>query len=163
MSWIKAALLAGLLSNLLMTFALDATAAERKKDRNRSAGCQRGDRLNIEDLDMSPDPVSEGQHIRSWKVRIRFDGRRDCETDIYVRESNTIAGHARDYKMRPGVNEIEIAAAPGYRFSGREHCFNVQVDLDGTRQQIDAARRFCATQRSAWSMREAADRGRFGR
>jgi hypothetical protein len=163
MSWIKAALLAGLLSNLLMTFAPDATAAERKKNHNRSASCQRGDRLNIEDIDMSPDPVSAGQHIRSWKVRIRFDGRRDCETDVYVREGNTIAGHARDYKMHPGVNEIEIPAAQGYRFASREHCFNVQVDLDGTRQQIDAARRFCATQRSAWSMREAADRGRFQR
>ncbi|MSP37426.1 MAG: hypothetical protein EXR70_02880 [Deltaproteobacteria bacterium] len=163
MSWIKAALLAGLLSNFLMTFAPDASAADRKKDRRRDASCQRGDRLNIEDLDMSPDPVSEGQRIRSWKVRIRFDGRRDCETEVYVREGNTIAGHARDYKMHPGVNEIEIPAAQGYRFSGREHCFNVQVDLDGTRQQIDAARRFCATQRSAWSMREADDRGRVPR
>src|SRR5262245_35345520 len=146
MSWIKAALLAGFLINLMTDFSVEAFAADRN--------CRRGDRLNIQDLDMSPDPVTEGQRIRSWKVRIRFDGRRECETEVYIREGNQIAGHARDYKMRPGVNEIEIPAAPGYRFTGREHCFNVQVDLDGSRPQIDADRRFCAMQRSAWSMHE---------
>jgi hypothetical protein len=34
----------------------------------------------------------------------------------------------------------------------------VVVDLDGTRNQADADRRFCARQRSSWSMRESDDR-----
>lgn len=155
MSWIKAALLAGFLTNLLMNTSSEVMAENPKRD------CRRGDRLSIQDLDMSPDPVIEGQRIRSWKVRIRFDGRRECETEVYIREGNHVVGHARDYKMRPGVNEIEIPAAQGFRFDGREHCFNVQIDLEGSRQQIDADRRFCATQRSAWSMNERGDRGRF--
>ena len=158
MSWIKAALLTGLLSSLMVNFSTEATA-ERKRDNS----CRRGDRLNIQDLDISPDPIIEGQRIRAWKVRIRFDGRRDCETDIFIREGNNIVGHARDYKMRPGTNEIDIPARENFRFRGREHCFNVQVDLDGSRQQIDADRRFCATQRTMWSMREAEDRSRFRR
>ena len=157
MSWIKAALLAGFLSNLMMNVSPQAIAGDRKRDYS----CRRGDRIQIQDLDMSPDPVTEGQRVNSWKARIRFDGKRDCETEIYVREGNTIAGQARNYRIRPGVNEIDIPAAQGYRFGGREHCFNVQVDLDGTRQQIDADRRFCARQRSAWSMNEPGDRGRF--
>jgi hypothetical protein len=146
MSWIKAALLAGFLSHLLIAAAPEALA----KDRN----CRRGDRVQIQDLDMSPDPVIDGQRIRAWKARVRFDGRRDCNTDIYIREGNNVVGHARDYKLRSGINDIEIPARENFRFRGREICFNVQVDLDGSRQQIDADRRICATQRTMWSMRE---------
>ena len=155
MSWIKAAILTGLLSSMVVNFTGDATAKDNS--------CRRGDRLNIQDLDISPDPIIEGQRIRAWKVRIRFDGRRDCETDIFIREGNNVVGHARDYKLRAGINEIEIPAQNQFRFRGREHCFNVQVDLDGTRQQIDSDRRFCATQRTMWTMREADDRGGFRR
>src|SRR5204862_7551366 len=100
----KTVFLAGLLGAALLTISSDANAA----DSGRGGICRRGDRLNIQDLDMSPDPVFEGQR-------------------------------------------------------GREHCFNVQVDLDGSRQQIDADRRFCASQRTMWSMRESDDRWRSDR
>ena len=161
MSWIKAALLIGLSISSLIYFATEATAKD--KESGKGGSCRRGDRLHIQDLDISPDPIIEGQRIRAWKVRLRFDGRRDCETDIFIREGNNIVGHARDYKLRSGVNEIEIPARDQFRFRGREHCFNVQVDLEGSRQQIDAERRFCATQRIMWSMREPEDRSRFQR
>lgn len=158
MDWIKAAFLTGLLSSLMVNYTPDSMAA----DWGRGArGCRvAGDRIGIQDLDMSPDPVIEGQRIRAWKIRINFNTRRDCETDILVREGNNIVGHLRDYKLQPGVNEIEVPAVESYRYSGREHCFNVQVDLDGSRQQIDATRRFCARQRTMWTMREPEDRGR---
>ena len=159
MSWIKAVILTGVLSSLLV----NATPPTMAADFDRGAqgrGCRRGDRINIQDLDMSPDPLIEGQRVRAWKVRFNFEGRRDCETDIVIREGGNIVGHARNFNMRPGVSEIEIPAAEGFRYTGREHCFNVQVDLDGTRQQVDAARRFCARQRLMWSMREPGDRGR---
>jgi len=156
MSWIKAAILTGLLSSMMVNWTAEVTAA----DWARGGSCRRGDRLHIEDLDITPDPVIEGQRIRAWKVRIRFDGRRECDTDIFIREGNNIVGHARDYKMRSGVNEIEIPARDQFRFRVREHCFNVQVDLEGSRQQIDGDRRFCATQKAMWSMREPNDRTR---
>lgn len=159
MAWIKAALLAGFLSILMMNMVPEATAA----DRGGGGSCRRGERLNIQDLDMSPDPIIEGQRIRAWKVRINFAGQRDCETDVLIREGNNIVGRARNYNMRPGVNEIEVPAAENFRFRGRELCFNVQVDLDGSRQQIDADRRFCARQRTMWSMREPEDRGNIKR
>lgn len=159
MSWIKAAFLTGVLSSLLMNATPQTMAADGDR-RGPGRGCQRGDRINIQDLDMSPDPLIEGQRVRAWKVRINFEGRRDCETDILIREGNNVVGHARDFKMRPGVNDLEVPAVESFRYTGREHCFNVQVDLDGSRQQVDAARRFCARQRTMWSMREAGDRGR---
>jgi len=159
MDWIKAAILAGFLSSLMVHAAPEAMAA----DRGRGDSCRRGDRLNIQDLDMSPDPVIEGQRLRAWKVRVNFDGRRECDTDIFIREGNSIVGTARNFRLRPGVNEIEIPAADSFRFRGRELCFNVQVDLEGSRQQIDADRRFCATPKTMWSMREPEDRGNFKR
>jgi hypothetical protein len=159
MDWIKAAILAGFLSSLMMHVTPEATAA----DRGRGDSCRRGDRLNIQDLDMSPDPVVEGQRLRAWKARINFDGRSECDTNIFIREGNNIVGNARNFRLRPGVNEIEIPAADSFRFRGRELCFNVQVDLEGSRQQIDADRRFCATPKTMWSMREPEDRGNFKR
>jgi hypothetical protein len=159
MAWIKAAFLTGLLSTLVVNLTPDAMAA----DRGRGDNCRRGDRLQIQDLDMSPDPVVEGQHARAWKVRMNFEGRRECETKIYVREGKNVVGHVRNYRLRPGVNEIEIPAAQAFRFKGRESCLNVQADVEGTRQQIDTARKFCARPRTVWSMREPEDRGGFKR
>jgi hypothetical protein len=153
MAWIKAALLTGFLSILMMDSVPEATAADR--DRGRPSSCRRGERLNIQDLDMLPDPVIDGQRVRAWKVRINFAGQRECDTNIIVREGNNVVGQARDFKMRPGENAVEIPAADSFRFRGRETCFNVQVDLEGSRQQVDADRRFCARQRSTWSMSEA--------
>ena len=156
MSWIKAVFLTGVLSSLMVNFVPDSMAAEWAPGQRR--GCQRGDRLNIQDLDMSPDPLVEGQRLRAWKVRVDFTGQRECETDVIIREGNNVVGQSRNFRMRPGVNELEIPANASYRYTGREHCFNVQIDLDGSRQQVDAARRFCARQRTMWSMREADDR-----
>lgn len=153
MDWIKAALLTGLLNLLFMNLAPASWAA----DFGRGNACRRGDGVRIQDLDMSPDPVVEGQRIQEWRVQIRFDGRRNCETDIVVREGNDDVGRLRNYNLRPGVNEIRIPVAGGFRLRGREHCFNVQVDLDGSRQRVDANRRFCAAQRTMWSMRERGD------
>jgi len=156
MDWVKAALLTGLLNLLFMNLVPAALAA----DVGRGIACRRGDRLQIQDLDMSPDPLVEGQRVREWKVRIRFDGRRDCETEISVREGDTSVGRLRNFNLRPGVNEITIPVADNFRMRSREHCFNVQVDLDGSRQRVDAERRFCAAQKTMWSMREPEDRRR---
>jgi len=123
-------------------------------------GCRRGDRIQIQDLDLSPDPIMEGQRIRAWKVRIRFDGSRECETEIEIREGGDVVARARRINLRPGVNEIEVPPVESYRFHGREHCFNVIADLEGTRSEVDANRRFCARQRMGWSLREPGDRGR---
>jgi hypothetical protein len=137
MDWLKAALLTGLLSVFFMNMAPEVFAA----DFGRGNNCRRSDRLTIEDLDVSPDPIVEGTRIRSWKVRVRFDGNRECETEISIREGGEVVAQGRRINLRPGVNEVDLRPSESYRFRGREHCFNVQVDL-------------------AWSMREGDDRAR---
>jgi len=159
MDWVKAALLTGLLNIFLMNMAPELSAAES----GRGNACRRGDRLQIQDLDVSPDPIVEGTRIRSWKVRLRFDGNRECETEIAIREGGDVVAQARHVMIRPGVNEIDLRPTENYRFRGREHCFNVQVDLEGSKRDVDAAKRFCAQQKPAWSMREQSDRNRSSR
>lgn len=124
------------------------------------SGCRRGDKIEIQDLDVSPDPIMEGQRIRSWKVRINFAGARECETELEIREGGDVVARTRRVNLRPGVNEIEVPPVERFRFQGREHCFAVVADLEGTRRDVDAARRFCARQRMGWSLREPGDRGR---
>ena len=156
MDWFKAILLTGLLNAFFINIGAEAIAA----DSGRGNSCRKNDRLQIEDLDVSPDPVVEGARIRSWKVRVRFDGNRNCETDIAVREGGDVVAQVRNVSLRPGINEIELRPAENYRFRGREHCFKVEVDVDGSRREVDATKRFCAQQRPAWSLREGGDRGR---
>jgi hypothetical protein len=152
MKWIKAALLTGLLSAPFVSAPTELGAADRGN------ACRRGDRVQIQDLDMSPDPMIEGQRMRSWKLRVQFDGKRECETEISVREGGDIVAQTRRINLRPGMNELELRPADNYRFRGREHCFKVELDLEGSRREVDASRRFCAQQKNAWSMREAGDR-----
>jgi hypothetical protein len=157
MDWIKAALLTGLLNVFFMNLTPEVMAA----DSGRANTCRRGDRLQIEDLDVSPDPIVEGARIRGWKVRLRFDGNRSCETDVAVREGGDVVAQLRNVNLRPGMNELDLRPNENYRFRGREHCFKVEVDLEGSRREVDAAKRFCAHQRPAWSLREGGDRDRW--
>ena len=159
MDWVKPALAAGLLNIFLMNMAPELSAAES----GRGNACRRGDHLQIQDLDVSPDPIVEGTRIRSWKVRLRFDGNRECETEIAIREGGDVVTQPRRVMIKPGVNEIDLRPSENYRFRGREHCFNVQIDLERSKRDVDAAKRFCAQQKPAWSMREQSDRDRSWR
>lgn len=158
----RARLVSTVFTAFMMIAAGNVNGAERDRDRGRSE-CRSGDRIRVQDLDVSPDPLIEGQRIRSWKVRLQLEGNRECETEIMVREGNDVAGQARQVLLRPGINEIDLPPAGGYRFRGREHCFDVIVNLEGTRRRADADRRFCAQQRPSWSLREPGDRRPFER
>jgi hypothetical protein len=68
---IRAALLASILGHLWIEATPAAFATETRK------GCRRGDGVRIQDLDMSPDPLLQGQRVREWKLRIRLEGRRE--------------------------------------------------------------------------------------
>ena len=155
MSLFKTTLL-GLFGLLLLSLISEATGAERGR-----GSCRRGDRIRIQDLDMSPDPIIEGQRIRSWKVRIQLAGNRECDTEVEVREGNEVVARER-LSLRPGINELNLRPDERYTFRGREHCFDVVVDLEGTRSRADADRRFCARQKASWSMGEAGDRSGAG-
>lgn len=154
MAFFKTAFFTVLIGVSLLGSAWDAESADRGRN-----SCRQGDRVRIQDLDVTPDPLVEGERIRGWRVRIHLDGNRQCETEIEIREGGDVVARQDNYNLRPGVNEIQLRPLERYRFQGREHCFKVVVDLEGSRREVDADRRFCAYQKSAWSMRERGDRG----
>src|SRR5574342_818153 len=108
MGWSKIAWVAALLGLVVIGFAADASAQGWR------GTCRKGDLIKIQDLDMTPDPIVQGQRIRSWRVRVRLEGNRACETEIEIREGNDLVGRAR-YNLRPGVNEVQVGPAEGYR------------------------------------------------
>ena len=117
-------------------------------DQDQWARCDRDARLQVVDLDISPDPITEGQPIRELKVRLQADGRTRCETVLEVRErsGNDLVGSERVSRLREGVNQIDFEPSQRYRFSRDEHCFVVVANIEGNFRPVDAQRRFCARQ-----------------
>ena len=124
---------------------------------DRLVSCGREHRLYVADLDMSPDPIAQGERVRAWRVRLRADASGECETTLRIRERSDgdLVGRARLYSLRPGWNDINFEPLESYRFHRREHCFDVIADIAGTGRNVDAARTFCARQISGnrWSLR----------
>jgi hypothetical protein len=140
----------------LLVFAAATLQSCVMADNDRNVvDCGGSHRLQIVDLNMSPDPIAEGQRINRWLVRLRADASGECRTMIRIREiSGDEVGRERVFRLRPGNNEIEIEPNERYRFIRSEHCFQVIADIAGTPRPIDAARRFCARQiaNRRWSM-----------
>jgi hypothetical protein len=150
----KRFLLAGLLSFFLLRMGWEASGAERRRD-----NCNRKDRVRIEELNMSPDPVVEGQRVRGWKVTLQFDGGRDCQTDIEIRDrEDNVLGKQENVNLRRGTNEIAIRPDDRYQFRRKEHCMKVVVNLEGTQKDVDAKRQFCAQQKNSWTMTKGGGR-----
>lgn len=131
--------------------------ADDRREYDRFVSCGTGHRLQVVDLDMSPDPVAEGQRIREWRVRLRADASGECRTRIRIveRTDNDLVGAERVHGLRPGMNAIEVEPLERYRFTRDEHCFRVLVDVEGTWRPVDAARSFCARRVAGrrWTLR----------
>lgn len=138
-----------IVSILCLFTVADAAAAQ-----SGSGRCRRNDKVWISDLDMAPDPVVQGQRIRMWKVKLNFDGSRDCEMEIEIRDrENRVVAREDSVRIHRGLNEVNIRPDEKYEFSRGEHCLRVTVNLEGTRTDMDAKRQFCARQKPAWSMK----------
>ena len=115
----------------------------------------RAEALRIQDLEMSPDPVREGQRIRFTLTlfnRTSHVGR----ANITIKDRDEVVAEARGFIIRPGNNRVDFPDT-GYRFSRREHCFSVEVDIAGTRSALDFAREFCVQRISGgWTLSKAA-------
>jgi hypothetical protein len=110
--------------------------------------------LRVLDLDLSPDPVREGERVR-FRLTIYNQSPQGGRATFAIKDRNEIVIEAHDVLIRPGQNRIEFPWT-GYRFSRSEHCFLVEVDLDRTRRPVDAAKAFCAWKtQGGWTLSEA--------
>jgi hypothetical protein len=141
----------------LLAFAAAALQSCAAIDGDRDVVfCGGNHRLQIVDLDMSPDPIAQGQRVNRWFVRVRSDASGECRTVIRIRDAEgEEVGRELRYRLRPGINEITIEPHERYRLTRKEHCFQVVADIERTPRAVDAARRFCARETGfrRWSMR----------
>jgi len=110
--------------------------------------------LKVLDLDISPDPVREGQRVR-FAVAIFNKSPHGGRVNLIIKDRNEIVIEAHDIMVRPGQNRIEFPWT-GYRFSRSEHCFLLEVDIERNRRAVDAARAFCAWKtQGGWTLSES--------
>jgi hypothetical protein len=131
---------------MLTVLTMVLLAACAIPDRDDWVHCGREHRLQVTDLDMSPDPAGVGQRINRFRVSLRSDGSGECATRIQVRETqgNDLIASERVYRLRPGMNQITVEPDSRYQFTRKEHCFTVVANIENTERPVDAARRFCA-------------------
>lgn len=98
--------------------------------------------LRIVQLEMSPDPVRQGQRV-TFRVTISNATRHSGRITLAIKDKDEIIIEARDIPLRPGDNQVNFPES-SYRFSRSAHCFTVEADIEGTRRPIDVAREFCA-------------------
>ena len=138
---------------VLAGFAINLMAAS-----SYGRGCQRSNRVTIQDLSMSPDPIMEGQRVRAWRVRVRFEGNRTCDTEIEIRDlRNNLVASESAVSLRPGVNDISVRPDARFQFTAKEQCLKVFVNVEGSKKEVDASRKICASQRGSWSLRNSSN------
>jgi hypothetical protein len=111
--------------------------------------------LRVAQLQFYPDPVREGQRI-SFQITVVNRSRHPGRVTFTLKDRDEIISEAREVSVHPGENRIEFPETR-YRFSGSDHCFTVEADIEHNRRPIDMAREFCAQRTySGWTL---SDRG----
>lgn len=98
--------------------------------------------LRILQLEMRPDPIREGQLV-NFEATISNLSSYSGRVSLFIKERDRLISSVYDVRLYPGYNKV-IFPESNYRFSRDEHCFIVEVDIEGTRRPVDAVRKFCA-------------------
>ena len=109
--------------------------------------------LRVTELTMSPDPAMQGQRIR-FSMLIVNDSSFTRRVSIAIRDGDELVNEVSNISIRPGPNRIRFPYA-GYRFSRKDHCSVVLVNIEGNYQPVDLASRFCAKRTNrGWTLLE---------
>jgi hypothetical protein len=98
--------------------------------------------LRVLQLEISPDPVRQGQRV-VFRVTISNGSRYSGRVTLAIKDKDEIISEVRDAPLRPGDNQVDFPES-SYRFSRSDHCFTVEADIERTRSPIDTSREFCA-------------------
>jgi hypothetical protein len=102
----------------------------------------RSEDLKVLQMEFAPDPVREGQRL-VFRATISNSSRYSGGVAIAIKDRDQIISEVTNVVLRPGENQV-IFPETGYRFTGSDHCFTVEADIERTRRPIDAERQFCA-------------------
>ena len=118
-----------------------------------TAGWSTSDRgvgqLYVEELLMSPDPVSPGQEVR-FIVRLRNDGR-PIRGNIRLQDRDQVVVQTDSVNIPGGLTDFQLPRSR-YTFQRIDTCFTVSVDVDRTPYPIDASREYCVNP-TAWTLK----------
>jgi len=133
--------------------------------RRSPAGWSTNDRgvgqLDVEELLMSPDPVTPGQEVR-FMVRLRNDGR-PVRGNIRIQDRDQVVVQTDSVNIPRGLTDFQLPRSQ-YTFQRMDTCFTVSVDVDRTPYPVDASKEYCADP-TAWTLKSRmrdrrGDRGR---
>jgi len=117
--------------------------------------------LRVLQLELSPDPVQEGQRV-GFRATIANSARESARVALTIKDRDEIIGEALNFPLRPGENQV-VFPERAYRFSRAEHCFTVEVEIERTRSPIALAQQFCAKRMNVgWTLRERGMMGERG-
>jgi hypothetical protein len=91
---------------------------------------QAGD-LKVVQLEMSPDPVREGQQV-SFEAIVSNLSRHPGKVSLFIKDKDEVVAAVYDIRIKPGDNRIDFPQS-NYRFSRNEYCFTVEVDIERTK------------------------------
>ena len=121
--------------------------------RRSPAGWSTNDRgvgqLDVEELLMSPDPVTPGQEVR-FMVRLRNDGR-PVRGNIRIQDRDQVVVQTDSVNIPRGLTDFQLPRSQ-YTFQRMDTCFTVSVDVDRTLYPVDASKEYCADP-TAWILK----------
>ena len=147
------------------------TMASEFCPRRSNAGWSTSDRggvgqLQVEELLMSPDPITRGQEVR-FMVRLRNDGR-PIRGNIRIQDRDQVVVQTDTVNIPRGLTDFQLPRSQ-YTFQRMDTCFTVSVDIERTPYPVDASKEYCANP-TAWTLksrprdrrddRDIRDRGR---
>ena len=91
----------------------------------------RPENLRVLQLEVSPDPVPEGQRV-GFRVTIANGSRNSGRVTLAIKDKDELISEVRDATLRPGDNQVNFPET-SYRFSRSDPCFTVEVDIERTR------------------------------
>lgn len=117
--------------------------------------------LQVEELLMSPDPITRGQEVR-FMVRLRNDGR-PIRGNIRIQDRDEVVVQTDSVNIPRGTTEFQLPRTQ-YTFQRMDTCFTVSVDIERTPYPVDASKEYCANP-TAWTLKSRMrdrreDRGR---
>jgi hypothetical protein len=105
--------------------------------------------VHVEELLMSPDPVTPGQEVR-FMVRLRNDGR-PIRGSVRIQDRDQVVVQTDSVNIPRGTTEFQLPRSQ-YTFQRMDTCFTVSVDIDRTPYPVDASKEYCANP-TAWTLK----------
>jgi len=110
----------------------------------------RPEALKILELEMSPDPVREGQWI-TFSLTLSNRTSHVGRANIVIKDRDEWVARLDNVWVEPGITEYPFPYN-GYILQRFDHCFTVVMEVEGKPYNVETSRELCAKP-LGWTMR----------